>query len=228
MFRRLLCSLSVLSVSIATAQAAALDTPRLQGIDNFRDIAGTTDAYATAHDGTMRAGVFYRTAGKDRTVWTAAVLRSIAGVDSATIMSKHLATNDYTAARVAKTEAYATGIPGACRIQHTTEPVGACLQAMRPSQPTSSVPGPPLSPAARLLQAQAFAQRCRAHAIGLLKVLAKPAHIAEAQPQRHVGPPTARRSGPGCRAHAQAVPGADRRRRTSPRTVGTRPARRAG
>ncbi|WP_085707374.1 tyrosine-protein phosphatase [Pseudomonas sp. B35(2017)] len=212
MFRRLLCSLSVLSVSIATAQAAALDTPRLQGIDNFRDIAGTTDAYATAHDGTMRARVFYRsnaltpvgsdlatlnglgitaiydlrtpseiaatpdtlisgarysnidiigsvtsganittvsfhsaaeavammqqtnrafvsdagmrsqfsrlfnelasadgaalfhcTAGKDRTGWTAAVLQSIAGVNSATIMSNYLATNDYTAARVAKT-----------------------------------------------------------------------------------------------------------------------------
>jgi protein tyrosine/serine phosphatase len=214
-FQRLLCSLSVLSLSIAAAQAAdstALDTPRLAGIDNFRDIAGTTTAYATAHDGTMRAGVFYRsnaltptaadlatlnglgikaiydlrtpseiaatpdtlisgatyqnidiigsttsgsnitnisfssaadaiammqetnrafvsdagmrsqfsvlfnelaavdgaalfhcTAGKDRTGWTAAVLQSIAGVDSATIMSNYLATNDYTAARVAAT-----------------------------------------------------------------------------------------------------------------------------
>ena len=216
MFQRLLCSLSVLSLSIAAAQAAddstALNTPRLTGIDNFRDIAGTTTAYATAHDGIMRAGVFYRsnaltptasdlttlnglgikaiydlrtpseiaatpdtlisgatyqnidiigsttsganittvsfksaadaiammqqtnrafvsdsgmrsqfsvlfnelagvdgaalfhcTAGKDRTGWTAAVLQSIAGVDSATIMSNYLATNDYTAARVAAT-----------------------------------------------------------------------------------------------------------------------------
>nr|WP_279309904.1 tyrosine-protein phosphatase [Pseudomonas koreensis] len=207
-----MCSLSVLSLSIAAAHAADLDTPRLKGIDNFRDIAGITTAYSTAHDGTMRAGVFYRsnaltptasdlatlnglgikavydlrtpseiagipdamisgatyqnidiigattsganittvsfksaadatammqetnrafvsdagmrgqlgvlfnelagvdgaalfhcTAGKDRTGWTAAVLQSIAGVDNATIMSNYLATNDYTADRVAKT-----------------------------------------------------------------------------------------------------------------------------
>jgi len=200
-----------LSLSIA-AHAADLDTPRLKGIDNFRDIAGITTAYSTTHDGTMRAGVFYRsnaltptasdlatlnglgikavydlrtpseiaatpdtmisgatyqnidiigattsganittvsfksaadatammqetnrafvsdagmrgqlgvlfnelagvdgaalfhcTAGKDRTGWTAAVLQSIAGVDNATIMSNYLATNDYTADRVAKT-----------------------------------------------------------------------------------------------------------------------------
>ncbi|WP_192560660.1 tyrosine-protein phosphatase [Pseudomonas allokribbensis] len=212
MFPRLLCSLSVLSLSIAAAHAADLDTPRLKGIDNFRDIAGITTAYSTTHDGTMRAGVFYRsnaltptasdlailnglgikavydlrtpseiagtpdtmisgatyqnidiigattsganittvsfksaadavammqetnrafvsdagmrgqlnvlfnelagvdgaalfhcTAGKDRTGWTAAVLQSIAGVDNATIMSNYLATNDYTATRVAKT-----------------------------------------------------------------------------------------------------------------------------
>ncbi|CAI8820070.1 tyrosine-protein phosphatase [Pseudomonas sp. IT-P395] len=215
MFQRLLCSLSVLSLSIAAAHAAEsvpLDTPRLQGIDNFRDIAGITTAYTTAHDGTMRSGVFYRsnaltptasdlatlnslgikaiydlrtpseiaatpdtlisgatyqnidiigsttsgsnitnisfnsaadaiammeqtnrafvsdagmrgqfgvlfnelasvdaaqlfhcTAGKDRTGWTAAVLQSIAGVDNATIMANYLATNDYTAARVAAT-----------------------------------------------------------------------------------------------------------------------------
>nr|WP_157715135.1 tyrosine-protein phosphatase [Pseudomonas sp. PB120] len=201
-----------MSLSIAAAQAADLNTPRLSSIDNFRDIAGTTTVYSTANDGTMRAGVFYRsnaitpsaadlatlnslgitavydlrtpseiaatpdtllngalysnidiigagtsganitnisitsaasaiammqdtnrdfvrnagmrsqfsllfnelagadgaalfhcTAGKDRTGWTAAVLLSIAGVDSATIMSNYLATNDYTAARVAAT-----------------------------------------------------------------------------------------------------------------------------
>jgi protein tyrosine/serine phosphatase/uncharacterized protein YhjY with autotransporter beta-barrel domain len=209
------CSLSVLSLSIAAAHAAEsvpLDTPRLKSIDNFRDVAGITTAYSTAHDGTMRAGVFYRsnaitpsaadlatlnslgikavydlrttseiagtpdtmlngatyqnidiigattsgsnitnisfnsaadavammeqtnrafvndagmrsqfgtlfnalasvdaaqlfhcTAGKDRTGWTAAVLQSIAGVDNATIMANYLATNDYTAARVAAT-----------------------------------------------------------------------------------------------------------------------------
>lgn len=221
--RRLLIAMAAALVSGAplAAQAAdsrigahtlALHTPRLQGIDNFRDIAGTTTAYATAHDGIMRSGVFYRsnavtpsaadlkvlnslgikavydlrtpgeiattpdaalsgainrnidiigsgtsganimtvsmktaadavavmentnrqfvydagmrkqfgllfnqlaavdgaalfhcTAGKDRTGWTAAVLQTIAGVDSATIMRNYLATNDYTAARVAAT-----------------------------------------------------------------------------------------------------------------------------
>ena len=213
MLQRLLCSLSLLTLAISAAHAAdALDTPRLAGMDNFRDIAGTTTAYTTSHDGVMRAGVFYRanaltptaadlavldglgisdvydlrtaseiaatpdtlpagatytnidiigsttsgsnitnisftsaaearammqetnrafvsdagmrgqfsvlfnelasadgaalfhcTAGKDRTGWTAAVLLSIAGVDDATIMSNYLATNDYTAARVAAT-----------------------------------------------------------------------------------------------------------------------------
>ncbi|MEN0107194.1 MAG: tyrosine-protein phosphatase [Pseudomonas sp.] len=218
MLQRLLCSLSLLSLSIAAAQAAdtyTLDTARLTGIDNFRDIAGTTMAYTTSNDGVMRAGQFYRsnaitpvgsdlatlnslgitavydlrtpseiastpdtmltgasytnidiigsttsgsnvtnisftsaaqavammeetnrafvndsgmrgqfsllfnelagtdgaqlfhcTAGKDRTGWTTAVLLSIAGVDSATIMSDYLATNDYTAARVAATLAH--------------------------------------------------------------------------------------------------------------------------
>ncbi|WP_175650662.1 tyrosine-protein phosphatase [Pseudomonas sp. Marseille-P9899] len=215
MFHRILCSLSLLSLSIAAAQVQAgelLDTPRLKGIDNFRDVAGTTSAYTTSNDGVMRAGQFYRsnaltptasdltilnglgisnvydlrtpseiattpdtlpsgaqyqnidiigsttsgsnittisissaaqavammeetnrafvsdagmrgqfsvlfnelasadgaalfhcTAGKDRTGWTAAVLLNIAGVDSGTIMSDYLATNDYTAARVAAT-----------------------------------------------------------------------------------------------------------------------------
>ncbi|MFJ4110306.1 tyrosine-protein phosphatase [Pseudomonas sp. NPDC089758] len=213
MLQRLFCSLSMLTLAISAAHAAdALDTPRLTGIDNFRDIAGTTSAYGTSHDGVMRSGVFYRTnaltptaadlavlnglgisdvydlrtpseiaatpdtlpagasytnidiigsttsgaditnmsftsaaqarammqetnrafvsdagmrgqfsvlfnelasadgaalfhctAGKDRTGWTAAVLLSIAGVDDATIMDNYLATNDYTAARVAAT-----------------------------------------------------------------------------------------------------------------------------
>ncbi|WP_445672917.1 tyrosine-protein phosphatase [Pseudomonas inefficax] len=212
MLQRVLCSLSLLTLAISAAHAAeVLDTPRLDGIDNFRDIAGTTSAYTTRHDGVMRTGVFYRsnaltptsadlailnglgisavydlrtpseiagtpdtlptgasytnidiigttsgsnitdisfssaeqarammqetnrafvsdagmrgqfavlfnelaaadgaalfhcTAGKDRTGWTAAVLLSIAGVDDATIMDNYLATNDYTAARVAAT-----------------------------------------------------------------------------------------------------------------------------
>lgn len=63
MFQRLLCSLSVLSLCVAAAHAAdtsELNTPRLSSIDNFRDVAGITSAYSTANDGTMRAGVFYR------------------------------------------------------------------------------------------------------------------------------------------------------------------------
>ena len=63
MFHRILCSLSLLSLSIAAAHlqaAETLDTPRLQGIDNFRDVAGTSSAYTTANDGVMRAGQFYR------------------------------------------------------------------------------------------------------------------------------------------------------------------------
>lgn len=211
MYPRVLCSLSLLSLAISAAHGAEpLDTPRLVGMDNFRDIAGTTTAYSTAHDGTLRAGVFYRsnavtptasdltalerlgigtvfdlrtpseiaatpdtlpagaayrnidiignntsganitdmvfhsaaeaeammketnrafvydagmrsqytvlfnelartedaalfhcTAGKDRTGWTAALLQSIAGVDDATIMQDYLATNAYTAERMA-------------------------------------------------------------------------------------------------------------------------------
>ncbi|RAI65531.1 autotransporter outer membrane beta-barrel domain-containing protein [Pseudomonas fluorescens] len=63
MFQRLVCSLSVLSLSIAAAQAAEtvpLNTPRLKSIDNFRDVAGLATAYTTANDGTLRGGVFYR------------------------------------------------------------------------------------------------------------------------------------------------------------------------
>lgn len=206
-------SVSLFTLAISVAHASeALHTPRLGSLDNFRDIAGTTDHYATRHHGTLRAGVFYRsnaltpnaadlailntlgirdvydlrtpgeiattpditpegalytnldiignsssgstitnisfssaqqartmmqqtnrafvndagmrgqfavlfnqlaaadgaalfhcTAGKDRTGWTAAVLLSLAGVDEANIMSNYLATNDYTAARVAAT-----------------------------------------------------------------------------------------------------------------------------
>jgi len=62
-FQRLVFSLSILSLSIAAAQAAdpvLLNTPRLKSIDNFRDVAGLTTAYSTAHDGTLRGGVFYR------------------------------------------------------------------------------------------------------------------------------------------------------------------------
>ncbi|HCN46154.1 MAG TPA: autotransporter outer membrane beta-barrel domain-containing protein, partial [Pseudomonas sp.] len=62
MLLRVLFSLSALSLSFAAhaAETYELDTPRLAGMDNFRDIAGTTTAYTTANDGTMRSGVFYR------------------------------------------------------------------------------------------------------------------------------------------------------------------------
>lgn len=63
MFHRTLFSLSLLSLSVAVAQvqaADALNTPRLKGIDNFRDVAGTSSAYQAAHDGSLRAGQFYR------------------------------------------------------------------------------------------------------------------------------------------------------------------------
>lgn len=216
MSQRLLFSLPLLTLAVSAAHAAdTLNTPRLAGMDNFRDVAGTTTAYHTSHDGVMRGGVFYRsnaltptagdlavlnglgisdvfdlrtpseiaatpdtlpagarytnidiigsttsganitdmaftsaaqarammeetnrafvsdagmrgeftqlfnelasadgaavfhcTAGKDRTGWTAAVLQSIAGVDDATIMQNYLATNDYTAARMAATLAH--------------------------------------------------------------------------------------------------------------------------
>lgn len=205
-----LCLTSLLCLQTATALAAntPLNTPILAGIDNFRDVAGTTTAYSTVDGGTLRGGVFYRsnaltptgsdlavlnslnisnvfdlrtpaevaatpdtlptgasytniniigtassasfmptsaaaavsmmqdmnrsfvtdggvrsrfaqlfrdlassedaalfhcTAGKDRTGWTAAVLQTLAGVDSATVMSDYLATNTYTAARVSAT-----------------------------------------------------------------------------------------------------------------------------
>lgn len=209
--KRLLIPAALLCLPHTTAFALdlALDTPRLAGADNFRDVAGTSQANVTAHDGVMRTGVFYRsnaltlidndqaileglgigevfdlrtpgeiahvpdtlptgasyrninilgseqvippltspdaakdwmrdmnrafvtdagqraryrdlfmalaaaddpvifhcTAGKDRTGWTAAMLQSIAGVDSATIMQDYLATNDYSAASIAATVA---------------------------------------------------------------------------------------------------------------------------
>lgn len=51
MFSRILPTLSVLTLSISAAHAAdTLDRPRLAGMDNFRDVAGTTTAYSTARD----------------------------------------------------------------------------------------------------------------------------------------------------------------------------------
>ncbi len=204
------CFSSIFCLQTASALAgdSLLNTPSLSSIDNFRDVAGTSTAYATSNGGTLRGGVFYRsnaltpagtdlavlnalnisnvfdlrtpgeiadtpdtlpagslythinilgtansegfmptsaagavslmqdmnrsfvtdngvrssfgqlfrelagsgdaalfhcTAGKDRTGWTAAVLQTLAGVDPATVMSDYLATNIYTAERVAAT-----------------------------------------------------------------------------------------------------------------------------
>lgn len=61
------------------AQAADLtvNTPRLQGMDNFRDVAGTTAAYSTNHDGVMRAGVFYRSNALTPTTSDLAILNTL-------------------------------------------------------------------------------------------------------------------------------------------------------
>lgn len=61
------------------AQAAdlTLNTPRLQGMDNFRDVAGTTTAYTTANDGVMRQGVFYRANAITPTASDLAVLNTL-------------------------------------------------------------------------------------------------------------------------------------------------------
>lgn len=57
---RPLALLIALTCMAAQADDQAISTPRLSGIDNFRDIAGITTAYTTANDGVMRTGVFYR------------------------------------------------------------------------------------------------------------------------------------------------------------------------
>ncbi|MFC7754621.1 tyrosine-protein phosphatase [Tsukamurella soli] len=46
--------------TVDSASALALHTPRLQGADNFRDVAGTVGAYPTAGGGHLRPGVDYR------------------------------------------------------------------------------------------------------------------------------------------------------------------------
>ncbi|MDU6923291.1 tyrosine-protein phosphatase [Franconibacter helveticus] len=56
---RPLAALVMLSCFSAES-AETLNTPRLTGIDNFRDVAGLTTAYTTTHNGVMRSGVFYR------------------------------------------------------------------------------------------------------------------------------------------------------------------------
>lgn len=80
MLHRVLYSLSVLSLSIASAHAAesyALDTPVLSGIDNFRDVAGLTTAYTTSNGGVMRSGVFYRSNALTPTASDLAILNGL-------------------------------------------------------------------------------------------------------------------------------------------------------
>lgn len=57
------------------AQAGSLVTPRLASVMNFRDVAGTTQAYSTAKNGEMRAGIFYRSDA----------LNALSSVDKATL-----------------------------------------------------------------------------------------------------------------------------------------------
>lgn len=61
----------------AQAAVVSLNTPALQKIDNFRDVAGTTTAYATANSGVMRQGVFYRSNALTPTPADLAVLNSL-------------------------------------------------------------------------------------------------------------------------------------------------------
>ncbi|HCV38527.1 MAG TPA: autotransporter outer membrane beta-barrel domain-containing protein, partial [Pseudomonas sp.] len=78
MLQRLFCSVSLLTLAVSAAHAAdSLDTPRLAGIDNFRDIAGTTSAYTTGHDGVMRSGVFYRSNALTPTAADLAILNGL-------------------------------------------------------------------------------------------------------------------------------------------------------
>ncbi|MFD4183432.1 tyrosine-protein phosphatase [Rhodococcus sp. NPDC058514] len=56
----------------------------------------------TAMANTDGGQVFHCTAGKDRTGWTSAVLLSIAGVSSQTIMDDYLLTNEYVKDSIAK------------------------------------------------------------------------------------------------------------------------------
>lgn len=59
------------------------------------------------------AAVYHCSAGKDRTGWTSALLQTIAGVPSATIMQDYLATNSYAASQISSTlAAIATQVGG--------------------------------------------------------------------------------------------------------------------
>ncbi|MDS9470121.1 tyrosine-protein phosphatase [Paracoccus sp. MBLB3053] len=76
---------------------------------SFVNDSDVQDRFATLFNGLASAedaALFHCTAGKDRTGWTAAVLQGIAGVSDADIMADYLATNAYTADRVAETYAY--------------------------------------------------------------------------------------------------------------------------
>ncbi|MFA5122377.1 tyrosine-protein phosphatase [Zavarzinia sp.] len=73
------------------------------------ELAKTLVALAQEDD----AALYHCTAGKDRTGWVSAVLLSIAGVDSATIMDNYLASNSYSAGSIAATLAQLTTAYGA-------------------------------------------------------------------------------------------------------------------
>lgn len=92
--------------SIAVTSAAEAKAMMQQANVSFVSDSGMRAQFATLFNdlaGADGAALFHCTAGKDRTGWTAAMLLSIAGVDSPTIMENYLATNDYTRQRITAT-----------------------------------------------------------------------------------------------------------------------------
>lgn len=92
--------------SVSVTSAAAAKAMMQQANVSFVSDAGMRAQFTTLFNDLASAdgaALFHCTAGKDRTGWTAAMLLSIAGVDSATIMENYLATNDYTRQRIAAT-----------------------------------------------------------------------------------------------------------------------------
>ncbi|WP_174509500.1 tyrosine-protein phosphatase [Klebsiella oxytoca] len=92
--------------SVSVTSAAAAKAMMQQANVSFVSDAGMRAQFTTLFNDLASAdgaALFHCTAGKDRTGWTAAMLLSIAGVDSTTIMENYLATNDYTRQRIAAT-----------------------------------------------------------------------------------------------------------------------------
>jgi protein-tyrosine phosphatase len=97
---------SLLAIVISgTLNAASINSSMLSGVDNFRDIAGSTSAYEISHGGTMRSGVFYRSSAltlteADRNIFDSLGITSIYDVRTLKEIAKTPNTNtdgiDYT------------------------------------------------------------------------------------------------------------------------------------